>query len=62
MIRYQSNSEEGFASENSHFVGLNAFRDPKLVLADSTHSIFTADMTSDGLVDLVRIVKGKILY
>jgi len=35
---------------------------PKLVLADGTGTIFIADMTGDGLNDLVRIRNGETCY
>ncbi|HQR36315.1 MAG TPA: SpvB/TcaC N-terminal domain-containing protein, partial [Blastocatellia bacterium] len=35
---------------------------PALVFADSTQSIFLADMSSDGLTDIVRIRNGEVCY
>jgi RHS repeat-associated protein len=35
---------------------------PNFVFADATESIFLADMTGDGLVDLVRVRNGEISY
>ena len=35
---------------------------PALVFADGTHSIHLADMSGDGLTDLVRIRNGEICY
>ena len=35
---------------------------PTFVFADATQSIFVADMTGDGLVDLVRVRNGEICY
>ncbi len=35
---------------------------PRLVLADGTQSIFLADMSGDGLTDLVRIRPGEVCY
>ncbi|AUX35470.1 MULTISPECIES: SpvB/TcaC N-terminal domain-containing protein [Sorangium] len=37
-------------------------RGPSLVFADATQSIFLADMSGDGLVDLVRIRNGNVCY
>lgn len=37
-------------------------RGPKVVLADGTETIFLADMTGDGLSDLVRIRNGEVAY
>jgi RHS repeat-associated protein len=35
---------------------------PKVVFADGTDTIFLADMSGDGLVDLVRIRNGEVCY
>ena len=35
---------------------------PAIVFADGTGSIFTADMTGDGLSDLVRVRNGEVAY
>ena len=35
---------------------------PRLVFADGTQSIYLADMTGDGLTDLVRIRNGEVCY
>jgi RHS repeat-associated protein len=35
---------------------------PRLVFADGTESIFLADMSGDGLTDLVRIRPGEVCY
>ncbi|WP_437710025.1 SpvB/TcaC N-terminal domain-containing protein [Sorangium sp. So ce448] len=37
-------------------------RGPSLVFADAAQSIFLADMSGDGLVDLVRIRNGNVCY
>jgi RHS repeat-associated protein len=55
-------AEEGFGPP----VGLPASRDeergPKLVFADGAQSVYLADMSGDGLTDLVRIRNGEICY
>jgi len=35
---------------------------PKVILADGTETIFLADMTGDGLSDLVRVRNGEVAY
>ena len=35
---------------------------PRLVFADGTNAIFLADMSGDGLADLVRISNGEVCY
>jgi RHS repeat-associated protein len=37
-------------------------RGPALVFADGTNSIFVADMSGDGLPDLVRVRSGEVCY
>ena len=37
-------------------------RGPAIVFADSTESIFLADMSGDGLSDIVRIRNGEVCY
>ena len=41
---------------------LDEEKGPNLVLADGTESIFLADMSGDGLTDLVRIRNGEVCY
>jgi RHS repeat-associated protein len=41
---------------------LDEERGPRLVLADGTQSIYLADMSGDGLTDLVRIRNGEVCY
>ena len=35
---------------------------PRLLLAEATETIFLADMTGDGLTDLVRVKNGEVCY
>lgn len=42
--------------------GWDEERGPSVVLADGTQTIFTADMTGDGLTDIVRIRNGEACY
>jgi len=35
---------------------------PRLVCADGTESVYLADMTGDGLADIVRVRNGSICY
>ena len=37
-------------------------RGPRLVFADGTQSIYLADLSGDGLTDLVRIRNGEVCY
>lgn len=53
---------EGFAPAQRVRQELDEERGPKLILADSTFSIFLADLSGDGLLDLARIRNGEVCY
>jgi len=59
---YQSLSTQGFASGQHVPQALDEETGPKLVFTDSTESIFLADLSGDGLTDLVRIRNGEVCY
>ncbi len=53
---------EGFAGPESVRKPFDEDAGPALVLADGTGSIYLADMSGDGLSDLVRIRNGEVCY
>jgi len=53
---------EGFGSPGTVRRPFDEDQGPALVLADGTGSIFLADMSGDGLADLVRIRNGEVCY
>jgi RHS repeat-associated protein len=55
-------AEEGFGSFELVRQALDEEKGPKLVFADGTQSIYLADMSADGLADLVRIRNGEVCY
>ncbi|HTZ67331.1 MAG TPA: SpvB/TcaC N-terminal domain-containing protein, partial [Roseiarcus sp.] len=59
---YESLGADGFASARHASKSWDEEKGPKLVFADSTQSIFTADMLGDGLSDIVRVRRGDICY
>jgi hypothetical protein len=59
---YQSLSTQGFGSGQFMPQALDEETGPKLIFADSTESVFLADMSGDGLTDLVRIRNDEICY
>ena len=59
---YESLGKDGFASARRAPKSWDEEKGPKLVFADSTQSIFLADMVGDGLSDIVRIRCGEICY
>ncbi len=59
---YPSLAEAGFAPAEQVRTPLDEEQGPRLVFADGTQSIFLADMSADGLTDLVRIRNGEVCY
>ena len=59
---YQSLAEEGFERAVRVSLPLDEEQGPRLVFADGTQSIYLADLSGDGLSDLVRIRNGEICY
>jgi hypothetical protein len=59
---YASLAAKGFAPEQRAAQSIDEEKGPKLIFADSTESIFLADMSGDGLVDLVRVRVGEVCY
>ena len=59
---YPSLAETGFASSEKVRQALDEEKGPKLVFADGTQSIYLADISGDGLTDLVRIRNGEVCY
>jgi RHS repeat-associated protein len=59
---YQWQVDQGFAPAGQVPKPFDEDQGPALVLADGTGSIYLADMTGDGLSDLVRIRNGEICY
>lgn len=59
---YASLGETGFASSERTLPALDEERGPLLILADSEQSIYLADLSGDGLTDLLRIRNGEVCY
>ena len=59
---YKSLSTEGFGGEQCLPQAVDEEKGPKLIFADSKESIFLADLSGDGLTDLVRIRNGEVCY
>jgi RHS repeat-associated protein len=59
---HQSLAEDGFMPMQRVRQAWDEEQGPKLVLADGTETIFLADMSGDGLSDLVRIRNGEACY
>jgi RHS repeat-associated protein len=59
---YPSLAEAGFGPAERAHQALDEEKGPRLVFADGTQSIYLADMSGDGLTDLVRICNGEVCY
>jgi RHS repeat-associated protein len=62
FVWYPSLADEGFDEARQIYKELDEENGPRLVFADSTQSIYLADISGDGLNDLVRIRNGDISY
>ncbi len=62
FVWHASLAEHGFAAARRVTQSLDEEKGPRLVLADSTESIYLADLSGDGLTDLVRIRNGEVCY
>lgn len=59
---YPSLGEKGFDQPERVATGWDEERGPKIVMADGTQTVFIADMSGDGLADIVRVRNGEICY
>ena len=62
FVWYESLGKKGFSEAHSTTFPAGEEKGPHIVFADSTQSIFLADMSGDGLTDIVRIRNGEICY
>ena len=62
LVWHPSLAEEGFGPAQQVSQALDEEDGPRLVFADTTQSIFLADLSGDGLTDLVRIRNGDVCY
>jgi hypothetical protein len=59
---HPSLAEDGFGSAELVRKPFDEEKGPALVFADGTQSIYLADLSGDGLTDLVRIRNGEVCY
>ncbi|HLF25359.1 MAG TPA: SpvB/TcaC N-terminal domain-containing protein [Anaerolineae bacterium] len=59
---YPSQAEAGFGASECVRKFDDEEQGPTLVFADASQSIYLADMTGDGLVDIARIRNGEVCY
>ncbi|MEQ9238013.1 SpvB/TcaC N-terminal domain-containing protein [Coleofasciculus sp. E2-BRE-01] len=61
-IWHPSLAEAGFGTAERSRQPWDEEQGPRVVFADSTQSIYLADMSGDGLTDIVRIRNGEVCY
>ncbi len=59
---YESKAKDGYEAGLRISKELDESKGPAIVFADGTQTIFTADMSGDGLTDIVRIRNGSVDY
>ncbi len=59
---YPSLGETGFAASETTRPALDEEHGPRLLFADAEQSIYLADLSGDGLTDLLRIRNGEVCY
>ena len=59
---YPSKAKDGFDTSRRTFQSRDENKGPRVVFSNDGESIFLADMTGDGLTDIVRIRNGSICY
>ena len=57
-----SEGDRGFGAPHRVLQPSDGDRGPRLIFADGTESLYLADMSGDGLTDLVRIRNGEVCY
>lgn len=62
LVWHPSLAEDGFDEARRVAQALDEEQGPKLVFADGTESIHLADLSGDGLTDLIRIRNGEVCY
>jgi RHS repeat-associated protein len=62
IVWHPSLAEQGFGPARRVHQALDEEKGPRVVFADGSQSIYLADLSGDGLTDLVRIRNGEVCY
>ncbi|GAB4533718.1 MAG: hypothetical protein Tsb0014_19390 [Pleurocapsa sp.] len=62
FVWYPSQAEAGFGQSHRVHKLFEEERSPAVIFADAEQSVYLADMTGDGLNDIVRIRNGEVCY
>jgi hypothetical protein len=62
LVWHASLAEEGLGPARRVAQALDEEKGPRVVFADGTQSIYLADLSGDGLTDIIRIRNGEVCY
>ncbi|MFN2169275.1 MAG: SpvB/TcaC N-terminal domain-containing protein, partial [Anaerolineae bacterium] len=62
FVWHASRAEDGFGPARRIAQTLDEEKGPRVIFADGTQSIYLADLSGDGLTDIVRIRNGEVCY
>ncbi len=62
FVWYPSQAEAGFGQSDRVYKLFDEEKSPAVIFADAEQSVYLADMTGDGLNDIVRIRNGEVCY
>src|SRR5262252_705182 len=62
FVWYRSLGVEGYDDPRRSYKPPDEERGPRVVFSEAEQTVFLADMTGDGLVDIVRIRNGEVCY
>jgi RHS repeat-associated protein len=62
FVWHPSLAEDGFDAAERVYQPWDEEKGPRVIFADSTQSIHLADLSGDGLTDIVRIRNGEVCY
>src|SRR5262249_10234743 len=62
FVWYRSRGRQGFEGPERLAKALDEEQGPAVVFQDGRETIFLADMSGDGLVDIVRVRSGEVCY
>jgi RHS repeat-associated protein len=62
LVWHASLAEAGFGPAQRVAKALDEEKGPRIVFADGTQSIYLADLSGDGVTDIVRVRNGEVCY
>jgi RHS repeat-associated protein len=59
---YPSRAEKGFGEVERNVTPLDESDGPRIIFADGEQAVYLADMSGDGLADIIRVRNGQVCY